>query len=122
MIIDLGVEHEPSPGERAERVLRRCRGGVDATGAEACAAIDERLVREALELLSQVGRCRDRVLFTVAMVHARWNRDARAYLDRKRAEGKSAAEARRCLKRHLAKVVYDAMRADAHEARLRAAA
>jgi transposase len=55
----------------------------------------------------------NRALFTVAMVQARWNPDARAYLDRKRAEGKSPAEARRCLKRHLAKTVYDAMRADA---------
>jgi transposase len=64
----------------------------------------------------------NRALFTVAMVQARWNPDARTYLERKRAEGKSAAEARRCLKRHLAKIVYDAMRADAHEARLRAAA
>lgn len=61
-------------------------------------------------------------LFTVAMVQARWNPDARVYLERKRAEGKSAAEARRCLKRHLAKIVYDAMRADAQEARLRASA
>lgn len=64
----------------------------------------------------------NRALFTIAMVQARWNPDARAYLERKRAEGKSAAEARRCLKRHLAKIVYDAMRADAYDARLRAAA
>lgn len=64
----------------------------------------------------------NRALFTVAMVQARWNPDARAYLDRKRAEGKSPAEARRCLKRHLAKTVYDAMRADARDARTRAAA
>jgi transposase len=64
----------------------------------------------------------NRALFTVAMVQARWNPDARAYLERKRAEGKSPTEARRCLKRHLAKVVYDAMRADAREARIRAAA
>lgn len=63
----------------------------------------------------------NRALFTVAMVQARWNPDARAYLDRKRAEGKSPAEARRCLKRHLAKTVYDAMRADARDARTRAA-
>lgn len=64
----------------------------------------------------------NRALFTVAMVQARWNPDARAYLERKRAEGKSPTEARRCLKRHLAKIVYDAMRADAREARIRAAA
>lgn len=64
----------------------------------------------------------NRALFTIAMVQGRWNPDARLYLDRKRAEGKSPAEARRCLKRHLAKIVYDAMRADARDARLRAAA
>lgn len=60
----------------------------------------------------------NRALFTIAMVQARWNPDARAYLDRKRGEGKSPAEARRCLKRHLAKTVYDAMRADAQEGQL----
>ena len=59
----------------------------------------------------------NRALFTIAMVQARWHPDARAYLERKRAEGKTPAEARRCLKRHLAKVVYDAMRADAQDAR-----
>lgn len=51
----------------------------------------------------------NRALFTIAMVQARWHPEARAYLARKRAEGKTAAEARRCLKRHLAAVVYRAM-------------
>ena len=55
----------------------------------------------------------NRALFTIAMVQARWNPDAKTYLERKRTEGKSPAEARRCLKRHLAKVVYNAMLADA---------
>lgn len=64
----------------------------------------------------------NRALFTVATVQARGNPDARAYLERKRAEGTSAAEGRRSLKRHLARIVYDAMRADAIEVRLRAAA
>ena len=64
----------------------------------------------------------NRALFTVAMVQARWNPDARAYLARKRAEGKSPAEARRCLKRHLATTVYAAMVIDAHNAAIRAAA
>lgn len=48
------------------------------------------------------------------MCQARWDPKARAYLARKRTEGKSPAEARRCLKRHLANVVYRAMVADAH--------
>ncbi len=64
----------------------------------------------------------NRALFTIAMVQARWNPDARAYLDRKRAEGKSPAEARRCLKRQLATTVYAAMVIDARDAANRAAA
>ncbi len=52
------------------------------------------------------------------MVQARSHPDARAYLDRKRVEGKNAREARRCLKRHLPGVVYRALLADAQEAAL----
>jgi transposase len=55
----------------------------------------------------------NRALYTIAMVQARWDPAARAYLERKLAEGKSAAEARRCLKRQLANVVYRALLADA---------
>lgn len=54
----------------------------------------------------------NRALFTVAMVQARWDSQGSAYLARKRGEGKSPAEARRCLMRHLARVVYRAMVAD----------
>lgn len=63
----------------------------------------------------------NRALFTIALVQARWNPDARGYLDRKKSEGKSPAEARRCLKRHLATAVYTAMRADARTAQNQAA-
>src|SRR5262245_5764060 len=56
----------------------------------------------------------NRALYTIAMVQARWDPAARAYLDRKISEGKSANEARRCLKRHLANVVYRALTADEH--------
>jgi transposase len=59
----------------------------------------------------------NRALFTIAMVQARWDPRAIAYLERKRHEGKSPAEARRCLKRHLATVVYRAMREDARASR-----
>jgi transposase len=55
----------------------------------------------------------NRALFTVAMVQARWDPQGSAYLARKRAEGKTPPEARRCLMRHLAGVVYRAMVADA---------
>lgn len=49
---------------------------------------------------------------------SRWSRpvgipDARAYLARKRADGKTGPEARRCLKRHLAAAIYRAMIKDA---------
>jgi transposase len=57
----------------------------------------------------------NRALFTIAMVQARWHPEARAYLAKKRGEGKTAAEARRCLKRHLAGVVYRAMLHDLEE-------
>jgi transposase len=54
----------------------------------------------------------NRALFTIAMVQARWHPLARVFLAKKRAEGNTATEARRCLKRHLANVVYRAMIAD----------
>jgi transposase len=52
-------------------------------------------------------------LHTVALVQARHHPPARAYLDRKRSEGLSGREAIRCLKRHLANVVYRQMLRDA---------
>jgi transposase len=45
-------------------------------------------------------------LHRIAVVQARVHPDARAYLQRKRAEGKTAREARRALNRHLANVLY----------------
>lgn len=55
----------------------------------------------------------NRALFTIAMVQAQWDGQGSAYLARKRAEGKTPPEARRCLMRHLAGVAYRAMVADA---------
>jgi transposase len=45
-------------------------------------------------------------LHRIAVVQARINPDAQAFLARKRSEGKTAREARRALKRHLANIVY----------------
>jgi transposase len=59
----------------------------------------------------------NRALITIAMVQARWDPQGSAYLARKRAEGKTPPEARRCLMRHLAAVVYRSMVADAATAR-----
>lgn len=59
-------------------------------------------------------------LHYMALVQYRSHPAAYAYIERKRAEGKSFKEAMRCLKRHLAKIVYRRMMADA--ARLQIAA
>jgi transposase len=45
-------------------------------------------------------------LHRIAVTQARMHPPARAYLERKQAEGKSRREALRCLKRHLARVVF----------------
>jgi len=49
-------------------------------------------------------------LHRIAVTQARIYPPARAYLERKQAEGKSRREALRCLKRHLARVVYRTLR------------
>jgi transposase len=49
--------------------------------------------------------------YRIALTQARVHPGARAYLARKRAEGKSSAEALRCLKRLLARVVWTTLRA-----------
>ena len=46
----------------------------------------------------------------IAVTQARVHPPARAYLERKRAEGKSRREALRCLKRHLARKVWRTLR------------
>src|SRR4029077_9890756 len=48
----------------------------------------------------------NRALHTIAVTRARIDPQTRAYLDRKRAEGKSSREALRCLKRHLARHIH----------------
>jgi transposase len=45
-------------------------------------------------------------LHTIALVQARCHPDARAYIARRTADGKTPREARRALKRHLSNVVY----------------
>jgi transposase len=49
-------------------------------------------------------------LHRIAVTQARVHPPARAYLERKRTEGKSRREALRCLKRHLARSVWRALR------------
>ena len=49
-------------------------------------------------------------LHRIAVTQARMHPPARAYLERKQAEGKSRREALRCLKRHLARAVFNALK------------
>jgi transposase len=50
-------------------------------------------------------------LYRIAITQARYHPDARAYLERKKAEGKSRREAIRCLKRLLVRVVFNTLKA-----------
>ena len=59
----------------------------------------------------------NRALHTVALTQAMRDDRAKAFLTRKRTEGKTPREARRALKRHLASAVYRALLLDAEEAR-----
>jgi transposase len=49
-------------------------------------------------------------LYRIAITQARYHPDARAYLERKKAEGKSRREAIRCLKRLLVRVVFNTLK------------
>jgi transposase len=48
----------------------------------------------------------NKAIHIIALVRARCDPQTRAYLDRKRAEGKTGREAIRCLKRHLARHIW----------------
>ena len=50
-------------------------------------------------------------LYRIAITQARYHPAARAYLERKQAEGKSKREAIRCLKRLLARTVFNTLKA-----------
>ena len=49
-------------------------------------------------------------LYRIAITQARYHPPARAYLERKQAEGKSKREALRCLKRQLARTVFNTLK------------
>ena len=51
-------------------------------------------------------------LYRIAITQARYHPAARAYLERKQAEGKTRREAIRCLKRQLARVVFNTLKAN----------
>ena len=54
----------------------------------------------------------NRAIYTTAIVQLRLDSRAQAYVARKEQEGKTRREAIRCLKRHLANVVFGALHAD----------
>ncbi|HEV8459581.1 MAG TPA: IS110 family transposase [Gaiellaceae bacterium] len=49
-------------------------------------------------------------LHRIAVTQGRWHPPARAYLERKQSEGKTRREALRCLKRQLARVVFNTLK------------
>ena len=58
----------------------------------------------------------NRALYLMALVQSRTDERARAYMQRKQAQGKSWIEALRCLKRHLSNVVYRCLQRDQAQA------
>lgn len=75
-----------------------------------CAPIEVSSGRIRRHRLSRMGnRKLNAALHQIVLTQARVHPPARAYLDKKRAEGKSNNEAFRCLKRHLVRVVWRAM-------------
>jgi hypothetical protein len=56
-------------------------------------------------------RSRLATVYRIAITQARVHPAARAYLERKQAEGKSRREAIRSVKRHLARVVFNTLKA-----------
>lgn len=86
-----------------------------ANGTAPLAASSGRTVRHRL---NRGGKRRlNYALYIMAITQTRAETEGRAYYDRKRAEGKTAKEAIRCLKRRLSDQVYKAMRFDADAAR-----
>ena len=55
----------------------------------------------------------NRALHQIAITQARIHPPARAYMERKQAEGKSRREALRCLKRHLARTIHTTLKNEA---------
>jgi transposase len=75
-----------------------------------CAPIEVSSGRSKRHRLSRMGnRKLNAALHQVVLTQARVHPPARAYLEKKRAEGKSTKEAFRCLKRHLVRVVFRAL-------------
>lgn len=99
--------------------VRRFRSGAAFAAASGTAPIPASSGQHQRHRLNRGGNRRlNRALHAMALVQARCDPRARAYLARRRAEGKTWREAMRALKRHLAAVVFRTMLADARAADL----
>lgn len=68
-------------------------------------------VRQRHRLSRQGNRQLNAAFYRIALTQSWVHPEARAYLERKKAEGKSTPEAFRCLKRHLVRTVWQTLRA-----------
>lgn len=99
--------------------VRRFRSAAAFAAASGTAPIPASSGQHQRHRLNRGGNRRlNRALHAMALVQARCDPRARAYLARRRAEGKTWREAMRALKRHLADVVFRTMLADARAADL----
>ena len=90
----------------------RFRGDAQFACLAGVAPIDASSGQQRRHRLSRHGnRQLNSALHKIAIVQGRWDPRARAYLERRQAEGKSRREALRALKRHLARVVFRLLRA-----------
>ncbi len=91
--------------------VERFRGDASLAMMAGAAPLDASSGRHQRHRLNRKGnRQLNLALHRIAVTQARVHAPARAYLERKRAEGKSRREALRCLKRHLARAVWRRLR------------
>jgi transposase len=94
--------------------VRRYRSDASFAAASGTAPIPASSGQRQRHRLNRGGnRQLNRALHTMALIQTRWDPRAQAYLASRLAEGRSRLEAIRALKRHLARVVYRTMLADA---------
>lgn len=96
--------------------VERFRDDAGLAMAAGVAPLDASSGRQQRHRLNRKGnRQLNLALHRIAVTQARVHPPARAYLERKRAEGKSRREALRCLKRHLARKVWRTLRGSSSE-------
>ena len=93
--------------------VRRYRSRHAFAAANGSAPIPASSGRTSRHRLNRSGnRTLNRALYTIAITQIRADTEGRAYYLRKRAEGKTAREALRCLKRRLSDVIYRTLHED----------